>query len=393
VSNILSEETIKITTQGVMKAEAQLDSLKGKTGALHQTVRAVGLGLTQFAGNLQKIGRIAGMLSFGGAAGLGAILHGGFKGTQEANALSQAWEQFTRVISDRFAPYVRMLALALQDVTKWFGGLSEATRDSIAQWALIGTGIAGVVALVPVLVAGFSGIVGVFAAIISPAGLVIAMIGGIMIAAAKMFSLFQTGGADTADALQGYNQSWLQGLLSGIQSAMTGMAKLFNWISERIRERQNELARFFAHWGERIKIRNLRTGEFEPLLPPGTARVLKEDIAGEKPPPKIDIEGLNELFAKVRRGAGQMEANLDGIGAQINDWWESLKLRAGPGGATPAGKAAFESPQSMWERLQKGLMGQDADAEARRQTAIQRQMKEVLDSILGAIGALRPAVQ
>lgn len=377
----LSEETIKITTQGVMKAEADLDRLKGKTGSFHDTIKSVGLGLTQFAGNLQKIGRLAGMISFGGTAGLGIILHGGFKGTQEANALSQAWEQFTRVISDRFAPYVRMAALALQDATTWFGSLSEATRDSIAQWALIGTGIAGVVALVPALVMGFAGVVGVFAAIASPATLVVALIGSIILVATEMFNLFQTGGAKAANSLNTSNQSWLQSLIQGIGFVVKALAKFFNWIYERANEVSDNIAHMIA-----------RIGQYAGVLPVGTTQALLEDIARRKAAgPLIDVKGLDEFFKKAREKVPLLEANLGGLGDKIAKWAENLKIRAGQEGLHPDAKAAIESSQAGWERIQKGLMGIDTKI-PEKQLNEQRKTNDGIQKLIDSVKGIGPAV-
>jgi hypothetical protein len=135
-----------------------------------------------------------------------------------------------------------------------------------------------------------------------------------------------------------------------------------------------------------------KIGEATGALPEGTLKALEEDIGKEAKPIQIDVKGLDEFFKKVRGNVGLVEANLNGLGDKIANWAHDLKLRAGDEGLHPMGKAAFESAQATWERLQKGMLGQDPMRIARDQLEQQKEAKRILEDIRDKIGLIIPTV-
>lgn len=261
-SSKLAEQYVEFSAKGVSSVTGGIDAIlarMGKLGSVATTAGrtlATGLAIPSglatglkgmfdgLAGSLGNVAGLAAKLSGGGGLLIGFFGHGAAQGTVEADQLGKAIERLTRVVGDMFAPYLRIATGLVEQATKWWGSLSEATKSSIAQWLLIGTAIAGVVAILPTVLSIGGAVVGVIAAMVSPIGLVV----GGLIALAGWFSGAADAGIDWQEritrAMDFVIKGW--GYLSGTMSAtwavieglfsnMASLAKgTFNWLYDTV---------------------------------------------------------------------------------------------------------------------------------------------------------------
>jgi hypothetical protein len=89
------------------------------------------------------------------SAGLLAWVGAGLRGTTQGAMLSYQVQQLSRQVANLFLPAIEAVTRKLQEAVNWFRGLSGAQQESIGRWLAIGTGMLGVLALAPRLVAAF----------------------------------------------------------------------------------------------------------------------------------------------------------------------------------------------------------------------------------------------
>lgn len=410
--NILSREIVEIATKGVMQAEADIARVQKATGkiggsaaeaqsfvsrlssALLTGFRApsailsgVAAGIRRAKETMEGLAAVASRVAAGGGLGIGGIIAAAARGTVEGERFGQAIEQLTRTIGDAFAPYVRMATAAVQELTTWFGNLSQGTKDAIAQWSLITAGVASLVAFLPVAVAGVASLAGVLAALTSPAVLAVGAIAALTVAAGRMFGFFQSGGADMADGLNQSNQTWLGSLVKGIGAATTAMARMFNWVMEKASAASDWIA-------ERLAM----IGELWGILPPGTVDMIRKmpTIVA----PQIDVGAVDQFFGKVQRGADKAVVGFEDLIAQLqagDGLINRIRQQANFGqGFTVRGEVQLESLGGTWDRIMKNLGGQDTDAIARKQLQQQEMMNEKLAELVQPmkdVAAALPAVR
>jgi hypothetical protein len=406
-ANILAEEMIRITTEGVAGALTSIDALgislagiggaslaaglaiRAVTGAmglnfgsLSRGLRSVYQDLRDFARVFAGLGVLAGRLTFGGSLGLAGIITGSARGTEEGFRFGQALEYLTRVLGEGFAPYVRMVTQGMIDLANWFRNLSDETKNSIAQWSLLTAGFGAAIAIVPMLARALASVFGVLAAITSPTFIAITAIAALTAAAARMFGFFESGGADAADALNASNQSWIGSLIRGVGAATVAVSKMFNWILTQSAKISDFIAEMIAGWGEALG-----------MLPAGTFQAVRA-----MPPiqaPQIDVAGVDQFFQKVQRGAGQAAVGFDDLLARVQrggDIFNRLQRAANFGqGFQFRMTVGFEGLQQTFERLQKGLAETDAGI-LERQLAKLNQLVEFGQDVVSGMRALKDAI-
>ena len=96
------------------------------------------------------------------AAGTAAILGMSAAASPQAfNTLTGSFRLLSMEIGNSFTPYILRASLAIQQAARWVRGLNKETTDSIVKWFVWGTAIAGVVMILPKLVAGLAAVVSV----------------------------------------------------------------------------------------------------------------------------------------------------------------------------------------------------------------------------------------
>ncbi len=407
--NTLAIEAIEVVVQGLEKAEAEIDRLKGKVGQTKKVTvdagsfaRSMGSaiagavsapsrllgglysGLRRVGEQMEAVGTVARKVAFGGAFGLGAIAAGALKGTVEASELGKAFEYLTRTLGDGLAPYVRMVTKGITELATWFGNLDQTTKDNVTSWALLTAGIAAGVAVVPLMVRAVAGLVGVLGLLTSPVALFVAALGVAATAAGSFFDTEVSQGQDAADGLSEANQTWLGALLKGLQVMSVVAARAFNWLSGKLAEISDAFARLFAEIGE-------RTG----ILPAGTVEQLKAMPAMQGP--QIDVGGVDNFFQKVRRGANAAKQDFGGFVTQIlglqaafapGGVWDRIKAAGGKGGFDHKYKVELEGFQQSWDRLQKALGANAGVSVQEKQLDEQRKINEGIHLAVAGINNL-----
>ena len=173
--NVLAEQSIVFTTEGMPGVDRAVDGLKGRldkvaesnkkaqaaakgfTGAMTQGVA----GVAQRIGGLVRSFSVGGGLGLGGALSVGGIAAGALRGTVEAERLGRAIEYFTRVLGDELAPAVRAVTDGIVQAAHWYRSLDKGTRQAVAGVALLATGIT----VVATVVASITAVVGAIGAI------------------------------------------------------------------------------------------------------------------------------------------------------------------------------------------------------------------------------------
>lgn len=403
-SGSLSELYVDVVARGIEKCEKHLNDIKKKVAETDETtkkakksseawVKVLTQGLTsptRLLAGMQRLVQgvtkqmsgltsVAQRLSFGGSLGIGGIMAGAARGTVEAQRFQQSLDMLLRTVGDRFAPYMRMATLAIQDVTGWFASLDQGIVDSAAKWAVIGTAVAGFVATLPVLVAGFGAVLGAVGAILSPVGLAIGGIGLLIAAGVKLFNSFQGGGADMANAMNDANRSWLGAMVNAIGAATVKMAEWFNWVMQQAAKASDWIAEKMADVGESVGI-----------LPKGTGEQIRK--MDKIQPIQVDVKAVDDFFKRMAKGADGVAESIDDLLAKLGkpgEWLKDLKNRAGDNGFRFKMDVGFEGAGDTWRRLQKGLADRSGVDVAKAQLAETKQMHQTMQGAAASLVGIK----
>jgi phage-related protein len=195
-------------------------------------------GLIQLAGKLGQLAGLARTFSFGGLLGLGTILRtalqGMGQGTVEGDRLAFSFRRLSLAIGDVFAPYVRRATELIHRLTSLFQGLSKETQAQVARWAMIGTAVAGFLAILPAVVASVAALAGALAMLASPFVAIPAAIAG----AVTAFGLFSSEGDSMEERITGALTSILNVwavLKSGVSATVAFLTSILNGLWETIK--------------------------------------------------------------------------------------------------------------------------------------------------------------
>lgn len=324
-------------------------------------VASLGKGIDDMAAKMSSsgIGKLSKLLSFGGGLGVGGLMAGASQDTVEADALSHAVERLTRIVGSAFAPYMRMATAALNEAANWFGQLDAATTASIAKWAMIVTGVAGFVALLPVAIGFIGTLVGAFATLMSPIGLVVA---GLALAGAAFAGFFDDSVANSessSEAIEGSQKGWIETVTEYMGKLVVSFGKGWNQIMDWAGKAANFFKNVWAKAVDGIATGLASLGESIGMLPEGTVASLAEDIErerkrAEKNPIdlsswKINVDALGERVA----GLG---AEFESRASDLTAAFGRIGNAGGEGGFAKKMPSKFEGGDDTWQRIQLGLI-------------------------------------
>jgi hypothetical protein len=387
---LLSEEVVRVVTEGVVQAEQQLDQVRqaaSRLGATQQQAQqvarqygravadAVGpsvsqrffrlsLDLRRVREMFSGIAQVARGIAFGGSAGIIGVITGAAKGTVEATQFSRAMELLTRTIGDAFAPYVRAATQGLIDLANWFKGLTQETKDSIAQWALITAGVAGFVSFLPVMIGGLSGVVAAIGALLSPIGLAVAGFAALVAGTVYLFDTFG-GGVDVLNETGKAVSSWGNSFLKVLRTLAVEAAKFWNqWVS---------FADPAITW---VAEQMIKLG----TAPGGLREELLKNVREGGPVARVDVGNVgvqfDEIVRKGRAAAGDFAGNIQGAIAGVQALFAHLKGNLAAAnfgqGFNRVMPVTLETSQGTFERLSKGLAQNDMDMQQRQWEAVKR---------------------
>lgn len=97
------------------------------------------------------------------AAALTGWATAGVMASSAGQVLSIQFAELSRQIGSLFMPQVRMLLRGMQDLVRWFQGLTGAQQAGLRAWALMLAGFAAAAVALPIIVGGFKALVAVIA--------------------------------------------------------------------------------------------------------------------------------------------------------------------------------------------------------------------------------------
>ena len=116
--------------------------------------------------------QMAALVAGGAIAGsVGMLTRAASAGTVEGEQLAKSYEVAGKVIGDIFAPYVRLTTDLVNKLTQYWMTLSQATKASIAKWAMLTVGVVAFAAALPTVIAGIGAVVSILTALTGPIGL------------------------------------------------------------------------------------------------------------------------------------------------------------------------------------------------------------------------------
>lgn len=341
----------------------------------------------------QTVGAVATAAKY--VSGLGAMLQGGIlfkaaKGTQEAYEFSKSIEYLTRVIGQSFAPYLRMVTVIIMRLAQAFRGLAPETQRWIAVAGLAAMAIAAMVALAPVfsavwaaagavIGAVWAGIALVLSSPILLIGLIIAAVGGLVVAFAKLFGFMESGSASASDGINEANASWVGKVLGWIQAVVTFFAKGFNWIAEKAAAVSDFIAEKMAD-----------AAEFVGLVPEGTGAMIRTMKPIE--PFKLDIDKIDLAFNKMKNGARNVAPAIKQALGPIAGLFQELMQPGNGDGFHVRMKVELEGLQGTFDRLQKAFAegdGEDVQQQILEQNkAFNQKLDDVKQALVNGFGKL-----
>lgn len=350
-----AEKLAKVAETATSRMESLAKAMgRGLTAALTAPARAVDMlvnkinGLASAIAN-SGIGQLSRIASFGGALGIGGLLFGAGRGSQEMSQFTTALQTLTNEIGDKLAPYVRMATQALSEMTAWWRRLDNELKTQITRWAVIGTVIATTIALLPTFLSIIGAIVaavGTLVAIItSPFTLFIAALTATVLAVDKAFGGDMVdAAANAAKGIVDNTKTWTEYIVESLGGLLESFGKFWNQIMEWSSKAATFVRDTWVHTTNHVARILAAVGEGVGALPAGTRKALNEDIKNElaKMKPiefdKIDIGG-------IKPGMGAL---VHGLQKQFADFGDALKRIKGAG----AGDFGFSRGQAQWEGLE-----------------------------------------
>lgn len=290
---------------------------------------------------------IAKTLSFSGALGIGGIFAAASRGTIEMQNLSLSFQRFADQVGAGFAPIVRGVTTVLQELTNIWKALNPELKESIFNWALLGTAIAGAVTLLPTalrIIGGIATVVGYAAnAVIGlTAGIygLATAIGGVLIS-----SLTRLAALAAAHPI-----------ISLITLLATGGTAAWIYFNKGTDEAISKLERVALAAGKtRKEFQELQkdldnpNGAWKRMLPIGNQAAKPGGGMGAAPP---------------AAGAGGLGALFDRLKEAFNKGFKDKS-------PFTRGTAAFEGIPDTWTRLQLGVAQDKANIEQAQLKAIE----------------------
>lgn len=357
--------TMGTATSSMTRAEAAAKAF-GKTvatvlSAPGKLLSNVGSQLDSLAKKMQNspLLKASRALSFGGALGVGGIMAGASRDTVEASQFTAALERLVKVVGDQFAPYMRMATEAINMAATWFKELDSAVAANIAKWALIVTGVAGFVAILPIAIGFLGTIVTALGALLSPIGVVVA---GLALAGAAFAGFFDDASSnsdDAASAIEGSQKGWIDSVMGWVQTLGETFGKVWNQVIEWSGKAASAIKSVFGK-----AIASVEEGLVAILLktsgmPSWLATSIKVDAQkrrdeAEKPINldawKIDIDKLNEKMAGL---GDEFKSKI----TDLNEAFDKIKKAGGEDGFNQKFTAKMEGGGlETFNRLQLGLI-------------------------------------
>ena len=285
------------------------------------------------------------------AASLSALVAVGLRGTVQANALAFQFERLGRAVGDIFAPIINKVVDIVARLAEFFRGLSDQTRDLIANFALAGVAVLAVATVLPKLVGGISLVVaGIQALTVAFTGLN-GVTGGILIV---------IGAIVTA----------LAAIFLGTEKGRAALGKLFD-----------ALKPLFGAFAE---LASLVIDAFKPLID------LVVELASAL------IATLVPVLKFVAELIGNMAKNLRDLLEGLGLVKPEADRKAGNRARLEPGGGGFEDVGKVFERVQIAALKADLGAQGKtveqQQLEVQKQMLEAQQMTNDKLGQLRPAV-
>lgn len=286
-------------------------------------------------------------LTWGGGLGMAGLFYAAASGSAEMEKLKNSFTMFARELMAGFAPYVRFIAGVLDELTASLKRLTPEQKMSVAGWMLVGTAIAGLIVMLPTIVAGFTALMGIVTAaaavLVTPWG---AAIAGIAAFGALMYwvmSDVDSNAATTASNINKSNKSWFDFVFDGLKWLAEKMESFWNnvarWginaaflIKSAWKETQNGLAYIMSELAEALGI-----------VPAGTTNALIDDIERER---KALEAQRQKMLGAWQIPQGTLPNAVDAARDKLKNLWNGA---GGPGFGFGGGK--FESYQATWDRL------------------------------------------
>ena len=150
--------------EGLQK-QARWQDLVAQQGKFGASLTVISEKLAGATKGLEALGAKATIAFAAMSAGIGGWVRAGLQGTGIGNYLQLQFSQLSKEIAGVFLPTVQRVVSGVQAVTSWFRSLTGAQQDNIRRWAEAAVVAAGVVALLPRLVAGINTVIGALRAL------------------------------------------------------------------------------------------------------------------------------------------------------------------------------------------------------------------------------------
>lgn len=344
IESVLARNYVEFVARGVQGVSAAIDGVRNRLNQVREIAERA-------AAPFAKLAAVSG-------AFVGFFARAALKDTVEGERLGKTFDALARTVGEIFVPYARRLTEILGFVTEQFRQLDPATKNQIAQFALITAGVAAFAATLPAVIAGVSGVLSVFSTLLQvvPAllsgfaslpGLILLLAGGFIYLTAegdtlekKLVSIAKTAQKVFAGTV---------GILSGMKAFIGGIFETgsIDRASERADRALDNALKEFDYFGE-------RAGSLPKLVESGMDRF------------RGVVNEIQDRIRQIREGVGVL--------GQAGNLL-SKPLDFSPPTAKATVKVGFETLQGTFDRLQKSLGGQE-DVEQEQLKALQQILRE-----------------
>ena len=350
----LAELVISITAQGLGAVGAAIDALKKTLDSTTSAVVKLGTTFRQLTSG------VAGGLT-GAVGSLVGLASSVSQNTVEGDRLGQAFTLLSRVVNDMFAPYVRMLTQGIMELTRWWQDLDAGLKSGLAQWIAVGAAVGVLVATLPVLVAGLSGVLGIAAALLSPIGV---LIGGLAALGAGFLGASAAG------------MSWSEILEKALAGMIRGWAVLQAIVQTTFTVLINTFQNIMKVGENLANGNNLLAGVRD--LGEGVGEIWENAIR--------QMDGAEARAGALRRELAGLVGNLNGAFDRIRNAGRDQS------GFRIRYDVQFEGLQSTFERLQKAFASNSGATIEQAQLGQLEQINANAQRIAAGIGRVADAV-
>lgn len=303
---------------------------------LNNFAQNVAKNVTGFLGMARVMGEINGTIK--------GLVNAGFAGTVEANRLGLAWTLLSRQIASLFLPVLNTLTTVIQQITSFFAGLTGYGQSLAATFAMVISGFASVLGIMPLL----HGMLGGLAKLFSPMTMGI----GLLI---QVLTDFFTGTEEGRMML---------GMIADVMSFFGGIMKIV---------------------GEAFKVVvDAVVVAFQWIVRAMTWVVIK--IAGLIETILDWIPGLGDAAESVKRFRENAQANLDKM---VDGGYGAKKATSAKRNDVTPANFRFEEIGAAFERItMAGAKMGSSPEDARHEKAMSKQ-----DQLIAAVGGVKEAVE